>query len=37
VAAQSKVKTVSVSAVSNFDRQFKGMIDFRKHLTTNAK
>jgi len=37
VAAQSKVKTVNVSPVSTFDRQFKGMIDFRKHLTTNAK
>src|ERR1035437_9330200 len=30
--AQSKVKSVSVLPVSNFDRQFKGMIDFRKRL-----
>ncbi len=32
VLAQSKVKSVNVTPVSNIDRQFKGMIDFRKHL-----
>jgi carboxyl-terminal processing protease len=28
----SKVKSVHVTALSSMDRQFKGMIDFRKHL-----
>ncbi len=28
----SKVKSVHVTALSSIDRQFKGMIDFRKHL-----
>ena len=32
VSAQSRVKSVNVTALSTIDRQFKGMIDFRKHL-----
>ena len=32
VSAQSKVKSVNVQPVSDIDRQFKGMIDFRKHF-----
>jgi len=29
---QASVKSVNVTPVSNIDRRFKGMIDFRKHL-----
>ena len=32
VSAQSRVKSVHVTPLSTIDRQFKGMIDFRKHL-----
>lgn len=31
-SAQSRVKSVNVTPLSTIDRQFKGMIDFRKHL-----
>ena len=31
-SAPSKVKSVNVTPLSTIDRQFKGMIDFRKHL-----
>ena len=32
VSSQSKVKAINTTAISSVDRQFKGMIDFRKHL-----
>lgn len=32
VSAQSKVKAINTTPLSSIDRQFKGMIDFRKHL-----
>ena len=32
VSAASKVRVVNTTPISNIDRQFKGMIDFRKHL-----
>jgi carboxyl-terminal processing protease len=32
---QTKVKSVNVTPVSNIDRQFKGMIDFRKKMKTH--
>ena len=32
VTAQSKAKQVHVTSISSIDRQFKGMIDFRKQL-----
>ena len=32
VSAPSRVKSIHVTSLSTIDRQFKGMIDFRKHL-----
>jgi len=32
VSAPSRVKAVNVTPLSTIDRQFKGMIDFRKHI-----
>ena len=32
VSTPSRVKSVHVTPLSTIDRQFKGMIDFRKHL-----
>ena len=32
VSAPSRVKSINVTSLSTIDRQFKGMIDFRKHL-----
>lgn len=37
ISTQSKVKSVNVTPVSNLDRQFKGMIDFRKHLKVKTR
>ncbi|HJV79065.1 MAG TPA: hypothetical protein VJ602_11840, partial [Paludibacter sp.] len=34
---QTKVKSVNVTPVSNIDRQFKGMIDFRKKLNLKTR
>jgi carboxyl-terminal processing protease len=34
---QSKVKSVNVTPISNIDRQFKGMIDFRKQLKQKTR
>ena len=33
VSAASKVKAINTTPISNIDRQFKGMIDFRKHIS----
>jgi len=31
--SSSKVKTINTTPISNIDRSFKGMIDFRKHIS----
>lgn len=37
ISTQSKVKSVNITPVSNLDRQFKGMVDFRKHLKVKTR